>query len=332
MERAAVSPVQEGTPTTNRGVTVSNFGVHWAQGTVFNRSPEDVCDALSREYDGLAFESVPGQLLGYECMRVGPGRSKVCYSPGRVDVLVILPGEACEMLGMEKLAALDADLEVRWSRTDYAWDLAGFTPRDVESWWHAGQMVTRAHRDSWDQHNNPDGYTFNIGSRASSRYLRCYDRRGNTRVELECKGGRAALFWLRLRETHPNQWSRLALGFLRDFVDFRDTAAAVKPADCPLLAAWAAFVGDAERLGVPMPRKPFTLDRARSWVHHQVAATFAMVADSTADPVGFMRDVYRLGVENRRPRHRGMLAAVGTARRVVEGLPGPGMQRVANIG
>jgi hypothetical protein len=259
------------------------MGVHWFAGVTRLHSAAAVLDMLS---DFLAAPVVPRSRggYGYGCS-AGVGGASVYWSSDRADVFVVLPGEVCEVLGVVDLVALAslADLEPS-SRIDLAWDIAGLPVAQVAGSWHGGDVVTRAHRDSWQDHQNAEGRTFYMGSRASGRMARVYDRRGPTRLEMEWKGERAVLLWRRLLAVAEDGWSAEAMSELRAFVDFRDRSSGVRPDFCPLLPWWDEVTAGADRSCTCIPREARTLEDLQRWLHRQVAPVLALVLDASSDP------------------------------------------------
>jgi hypothetical protein len=238
---------------------------------------------------GVAAVSLPRGGMGYTASyRVGSGR--VYWSPGREDVHVSLPGEACERLSLPDLVALAVDLQLEPnSRLDVAWDCEGVTPGTFERAFRAGDVVTRIQRDidpetgrmkGIELRSNWEGDTVYLGSRSSGRFVRVYDRRGPTRLEMEWKGERALALWRRLVAVAEHEASSEAMAELRAFLDFRDRSASVRADCCPLLSWWAELVGDAGRSCICIPRKPRTLEQVEEWVMAQVAPSLAMLHDA----------------------------------------------------
>lgn len=291
-------PAGELPPPTNRGVTVAFAGLHWFAGTV-RSDPSIVLEALSEHLESSPVVRSRGG-YGY-ASSAGVGAGSVYWSPDRDDVFVVLSGEACEHLGTSGLVALSTDLDLEpSSRLDIAWDVQGISPSDLRSEWSRGNVVTRAHRGSWEWHENGEGTTFYMGSRTSSRFVRAYDRRGPTRIELEVKEDRAVLLWRSLLAHVEEEWSSTALAELRAFVDFRDRSSGVRPDFCPLLDFWSAFVGEAERGGIVLPRRAPKLDSMRAWLRRQVAPVLALVLDADQSPEAMIRELY----DNGRSRYR----------------------------
>lgn len=303
-------------PFTNRGVTVATetpnapttqlpdlawAGVHWLQGST-RLPPSEVVATLEHLLDG-GFVSGSRGGNTYSNSLHGPAGVKIYLTPGRPECLVVLPGEVCEQLGVAGLVSAATLCEVKPTRVDLAWDTTLTTPGRVRDEFLAGNVVTRAHRDSWDWRENAEGATFYIGSRSSERLVRFYDRRGPTRMEFEVKGDRAPLLWAHLLEHEEADWSSAGMACLRDYLDFRDRSSEVEPRACPLLPWWETIVAGAGRKALTIPRKVRTMAKAAAVVEYQWSATVAMVADSQPDPEGYLLSLLDLGRDRRRQHH-----------------------------
>lgn len=288
------------------------MGVHWFSGTVRGLAPRAVLDVVSA-FLGLPIMDRPRGGYGYGSS-AGVGGASVYWSPGRGDVFVVLPGEVCESLGVPALVALATELDLDpSSRLDLAWDVHGVAVAQVADAWRGGDVVTRAHRDSWQDHQSADGRTFYMGSRTSGRMVRVYDRRGPTRFEMEWKGERAVLLWRRLLACAEDGWSLEAMTELRAFLDFRDRSSGVRPDCCPLLDWWQAVTDGAGRSCTSIPRAARTLEDKREWLRSQVAPVLAMVADGVPDWTGELADLLADG-RGRYRRRCDRVALVDVAR------------------
>lgn len=286
---ALVAGAVQSTPASNTGVTVAWMGLHWFAGTVFGWSAEAVACRVAEAFK-VKPVALPRGGLGYERSYIVAGSARVYWSPGRADVHVSLPGEACERLALVDLVemALEMGLEPN-SRLDVAWDITGLTPGTFEDAFRAGDVVTRIHREvnpetgrlrGVERRSNHQGDTVYLGSRSSERFVRIYDRRGPTRLEMEWKGKRALALWHALLAVPEDQLSRTAFAELRAFLDFRDRSASVRPDSCPLLDWWAVVVDGAGRSSVVISREARTLENVREWVVRQVAPSLAMLHDA----------------------------------------------------
>jgi hypothetical protein len=212
----------------------------------------------------------------------------VAWGDTRPDVLVNVPGEVCEELSISGLVALSVltGLEPT-SRLDVAWDAECLVPEMFAEAFEAGDVVTRIQRPvnpdtgrikGIERHSNHEGDTVYLGSRTSERFLRVYDRRGPTRVELELKERRAVELWRRLVALNDESaWGAEALAELRAFVDFRERPEGVHVDRCELLPWWAEFCSGAERRSTLIPRKAPTLESQETWLRRGVAGSLALL-------------------------------------------------------
>jgi DNA relaxase NicK len=109
---------------------------------------------------------------------------------------------------------------------------------------------TNCHQDSNDWHDNAEGATFYGGSRNSTRFMRVYDRRGPTRLELQLKGNYATSFIRHLSTEDYSNLPHLGIGYLRNFIDFIDRRSNTNISRCDLLPWWMRLVGDVEKIKV----------------------------------------------------------------------------------
>jgi DNA relaxase NicK len=298
-------------------------GIHWYRGTVAGVAAEDVLATVSEWCGGESVVVLPAAHYGYrDAWLVGVVR--VYAHPERPDmgVCVELRGEACEAHGGLAVAVLHDRLGARCTRLDVAHDGCPFTPAQVRDAWRAGDVRTRckvpetAREDrQWRKshwHEEVDGDMFTMGSRQSMQYARCYDRRGFTRFELELKGETAEVAAVELlaalREA-PDLFPRLALGWLRRFVDFVDGTPGLHSSRRALLPWWAEFVSGVDRVRVVLSGAAVrTLAEVRDWLERQVAPTLAVIA--SAFGMGEVDRLLSAGVDRWRPRHHVLLATV----------------------
>ncbi len=264
------------------GVTVAWAGVHWFAGST-RLAVSDVLELIPEHLLSPVVIHERGARGGYS-HSASCGGALIAWGDDRPDVFVSVPGSVCEVLGVPGVVALATMLDLEpTSRLDLAWDAEGFTPADCRAAARRGDVVARvqfskAESSKWVE-DGAGAATYYMGARTSSRMVRVYDRRGPTRVELEVKGERAVLLWRSLLAKVEDDWSAAGLAELRAFVDFRDRSSGVRPDCCPLLPWWAAFVADAERQAVSIPREPQTLERAVHWLRLTVSPTLALAND-----------------------------------------------------
>jgi len=161
----------------------------------------------------------------------------------------------------------------------------------------AGQAVTRSQKfQSVKSTSNKDGgsrgETLNFGNRQSQTMLRVYDKRLELaqrqdvraseyvlRWELEFKAERAQACAKALLNLLPEDWRECVVGFLRAYVDFRETTRDAKPYEkyrAPLLAWWATLTEGFKtcRLVVEKVRKG--IEDLCQWLGQAVSASLAV--------------------------------------------------------
>jgi hypothetical protein len=214
-------------------------------------------------------------------------------APGTEDhVHVVLPGEACAV-GVGALLQLLTRLRM-WSircevgRLDLAVDGVPFTPADAYEAVQQRQTVSWVKRGSdgllhhtWKSSNgNGEGETLYLGGRQSQRYMRIYNKRGPTRIELETKRDYAQAVAVALLELRVDvELARFVVACLREFCDFGVQDGVHGARGVKLLPWWAAFVGSADRIGrLDIDRREhLSVDRTLSWLDRAVVPSLAMV-------------------------------------------------------
>jgi len=175
---------------------------------------------------------------------------------------VEIKGQGCTHLGNAGVRLVLDDLgalfRIRASRVDVMVDTHAFTPQMVSDEVEAGNYSSRSvSSETKVTMYSAEGMTCYLGvaskpaggsRRVGDRMLRFYDRRGPTRVELECHGEYAHGMGTTLREVGVEEWPKLIRGCVRHYCDFVDRRANDRVARCPLLPWWAEFVEDTEKI------------------------------------------------------------------------------------
>jgi DNA relaxase NicK len=223
-------------------------------------------------------------------------------------VMVDAPGAACEFLGHERLRVLFCN-SVGLSRADIAFDGAEFTPRDMAAWVRSGDIRTRSSTITYREKLRGMGDTLEIGSRSSERYVRAYDGRGFTRVELELKGDYARAFQAVLLAP-DDEFVLSAVGALRAVVDFVDASSSSNISRATLLPSWEAFTAGLEKVKLVVSEsvKP-TAERVVRYIEHQVASTLFVYRK-----LGYsLEKLLEVGERGLKSRHRSLLAFAGVS-------------------
>jgi len=161
-----------------------------------------------------------------------------------------------------------------------------------------GQCITRAERfqiiQSQTIHEGTQtGETLYFGSPQSQTMLRVYDKRlelqakqregwqdYGVRWELEFKKDRAQACAACLAALDEPLWCELVVGYLRSYVDFRDTT---READdqarvrAPLLGWWRTLTDDFGKGRLVIEKDEQTLSDIERWVSHAVAPMLAVI-------------------------------------------------------
>jgi phage replication initiation protein len=154
-------------------------------------------------------------------------------------------------------------------------------------------MTTRHRRWRDEQDHNidphdprPEGRVIRIGSRASTKYLRIYDRAARLgvpgpliRFEVELKKGAALQVACAIAAAQDNTvLGAFAVGILRGLIDFRAPEGDSNMRRAPLAPWWAQFCGDAEKVRLSLGKPLRTIEKAKGWVKGQVAPTLRLLA------------------------------------------------------
>lgn len=267
-------------PVPPVGNTGAHLTIHWLRGGTW-ASVDDVLERLVGLTGGGDVEAFGWGRMMYRRHYRLVGGLTVYTEPAASNmppVLLDVPGTACEVLGFEALRGLTTALGLQLSRVDVALDGAGFTPRQAAAWVRDGNVRCKSQRRKFveDLGGGSDGETLTLGSRSSARFLRIYDARGFTRVELELKEGAARGFRDVLTGA-VEDFPKKALGVLRDFVDFVDSSQDSNVSRAPLLSSWAALVAGVQRVRLAVQgRAAPSVERVRRYVEHQAAAMLSV--------------------------------------------------------
>jgi DNA relaxase NicK len=313
-------------------------GVDYLRGTTKSFTVWDVVGYIS-ELTGEGVEVQDGGLSGYtRSFWLGPVR--VMDNPAREEmgVNVLCGGEACEFLGLERVASVYLGLQLKASRIDIKADNCAFTPADLQREWMRDNVRTLAQKPNpevWERlgkrikpgmedirsctwHAGMSGDTFEMGSRSSQSFARCYDSRGFTRFELELKADRAEkaaeLLLGVVGEGAPVSFGRLAVGILRNFVDFVDASSSTNRNRCKLLPFWAEFIAGMQRVKLTLLGKARKgLEDAQEHLEAQYAAVVATVY--RAHGAEWLWKLVAMGESRMGPKHQRLLADFQKRRR-----------------
>jgi len=276
------------------------------------------------------FTEIPSGLLGYERQHIGYGGVRVLWSPGREDIHVSIPGAACENCLQSRLLQLFRDTNpFRFTRVDLALDGAEdehgnpISPKDlyemcknkpemVKTWVQFNKLKPDGQPVcNLQYHENARGQTCDIGSRSSERFMRIYDQRGVTRLELEIKGDRAEKMQEILSERTLDDLPDVVIGLLRDFIEFIEPASNKNKSRAKLQGWWERVVEFVEPIVVRIVRPVAALDRSFYYFKSNLSATLATLQDAHGGAVDFIDQLLATGHAKQGPKHRAMLQTAG---------------------
>jgi DNA relaxase NicK len=268
-------------------------------------------DLVELEHGAKGFKGVLQSIHGFQ-LKHSPGNS-------RQYCTFEFSGKVCKMIQPEFFIAFYRHLvweEIKFNvtRIDLAFDNVPFTPHHFEQAIREDQTFPEnkiirslSRRDSFRWNSSPfkekengQGISQNtayFGSRQSERFLRIYDKRGPTRLEVEFKGKRASLIADDLLMKEKKEWYPIMIGHVLDFIGIE------KP-------WWKAFIGEHERRYARIQSaKEESLDKKREWLHHQVAPTLAAVVECIGS-----KEIVRLleeGKKRMQDSHKNLLSLHG---------------------
>ena len=191
-----------------------------------------------------------------------------------------------------------------------------------------GQCITRAERFQIIQsqaihQGTPSGNTLYFGSPQSQTMLRVYDKRlelqakqregwqdYGVRWELEFKQDRAQACATHLAGLDEAFWCELVVGFLRSYVDFRDTT---READdqarirALLLDWWKTLTDGFGKGRLVIEKNEQTMIQVKRWVSHAVAPMLAVICAEHLGGQAWLEREIIAGTSRWKERHRRLL-------------------------
>ncbi len=191
-----------------------------------------------------------------------------------------------------------------------------------------GQCITRAERFQIIQsqaihEGTPTGETLYFGSPQSQTMLRVYDKRlemqakqregwqdYGIRWELEFKQDRAQACALCLAGLEEPLWCELVVGFLRSYIDFRDTTRETEDQyriRAPLLDWWKTLTDDFGKGRLVIEQEEQTIHDVKRWVSHAVAPMLAVICAQHPGGQAWLEREIMTGSARWKERHRRLL-------------------------
>jgi len=264
---------------------------------------------------------------GYEKGMVGPGGARLWWdAPGRDDIHLSLPGQACRIAGQERAVSL-----LRYSlghggkatRCDIAIDDYGYvaTPAQVLEVLQGPDVVSHAEKILTQQggvkgSSELTGATVYFGAPSSRQRLRVYDKGlesgGETnciRWELEERKEAAETMVAAL--AYQN-WGPVMASRLVGFVDFRDVDSHSEVEKRQRLPWFETLVGLARKASAYPPQVARTVQQVVDWIDKAIGPSLAVAMRFWKGDMAPLVDIIRRGGQAPRwkPKHEAMLVGV----------------------
>jgi len=286
----------------------------------------DCVDLYNQHFRYALFDlnDLPHGAKGFRGVKEAAMGFQLKHSPGhdRNYCSFNFPGKACKAVPPEYFiyfyrTLVREEIKFNVSRLDFAYDGVPFTPCDFSRVFEDDkkrsengqkqkvrtltqretvQLITEPYKEKEDG----SGFsrdTFYLGSRSSERFLRVYNKRGPTRLEVEYKGKRAALVANEILMEDEDQWLDISLSHLLAFIDID-------------ISWWKDFKGDRERSYVKLHcAKEKSLEKINDWLMNQVSPTFAAVIECTGGQI--ISDMIDSGKKRMRKNHKNLLSQYG---------------------
>lgn len=300
------------------------FSVHWFAITIFQ--DYQLVKGLWSQFFSLGLGVLVDKghgARGYKQIAEALQGSKVYYDhvtakEGQEHCHIEISGSACEAV----LPSIFPDLvnylianNVRFKvkRIDFAFDGVPFSPEDFYKGLMSQNLVSLIKRDpSLDndsirieqspcrlRENGEVGtMTVYAGSSASQRMVRVYNKRGDTRLELQLRDERAHEVCLDVFRQAWEDWQITVKSHLRQFIDFKNTD------------WWAVFVSLAERADLIISSaRRMSLSRMENWFIRQVVVALSVYEDVWGEKEAKYR-LDELIVKARKTRDRSRYSSV----------------------
>jgi Replication initiation factor len=315
-------------PLSDRGAVITGEGEERGRVAVsvdhlavtFKTAPlSDVMERLANTLPLGEFMQADRGMLGYHNMLLGCGRTKVLWGTNEArranESHVILPGEACRLLGereMRELLTWISDVGGTCTRIDLAGDdfEKRATPDEFREHRLGPTVVTKTRPGRWFVDDCTGGRTYYVGSRSSRMCMRVYDKavesRGaidSIRFELEAKAEGAVQLQ---RELIGGHWGSLWASHLVTLIDFRERWVDSNVARCPRVAWFESLVGDATKAAPYLARRLPSLNEAKDWFIRQCGPTLAALVIAGAGDVVY--EALDEGPRHFRAKHRYLVA------------------------
>ncbi len=254
---------------------------------------------------------------GFENIDVALNEAKFYYNPiqqKEVDVEVKeyfhfeFTGQSCDAVAPEYFShvfdfVLASGFRFAVKRIDLAFDDVPFTPIEFCEAIMNEFCTTLAKRESLSIVQSPyalreDGQmgcdTCYIGDKSSMRFIRVYNQRGFTRLEMVCRDERAHVVAEDIFKHEYSFWDAVARGHVVQYIRFDER-----------FSHWAEFVGTVVSAGIKISSaRVVSLSRMEGWFERQVSVALSVYVEVWGEREGHKRLKNIIGKSVSRDRSR----------------------------
>jgi len=265
---------------------------------------------------------------GYEKGMVGPGGARLWWdAPGRNDIHVSLPGQACQIAGRERMVSF-----LRFclghggkaTRCDTAIDDYQHivSPGQVLETLQGSDTVTHAQKVLTQQggvvgSKELTGATVYLGAPGSRQRLRVYDKGLESGGEMDCirwelESRKEAAETMATALAYQN-WGQVMSSRLVGFVDFRDVDSHSEVEKRERLVWFQLLVGLVRKASAYLPKEVRTAEQVVDWLDRSIGPSLAVGMAFWEGDTGRLFEMIERGKRRWKPRHKAMVPALGLA-------------------
>lgn len=292
--------------------------IHWFSFTV--HAPEDFARQLWHKF---FFHSL-GPLVntdrkgrGFENIDIALNEAKFYYNPIQQKqegsevkeyFHFELTGEACDAIAPEYFSHVfdfltASGFRFAMKRLDLAFDNVPFSPVEFCKAIMNEFCITLAKRESLSIIQQPYGLrddgqigsdTCYIGHKSSMRFIRVYNQRGFTRLEMVCRDERAHVVAEDIFKHEYSEWDAVARGHVVQYIRFDER-----------FSQWADFVGTVVSANIKISSaRVVSLSRMEAWFERQVSVALSVYREVWGDREADIRLKKIIDKAERRDRSR----------------------------
>ena len=260
---------------------------------------------------------------GYRQAMLGPAGAQIWWdSPGRDDIHITLPGQACQVAGEKRLRSFIKYALAhggKASRCDVNMDDYRRLIEPAAALVEIQGPNAVTHARAWTVIHGGEvgaedvtGITLMVGAPSSRQRLRIYDKGMESDGELDCvrwelQARKQAAETL-VQQLAAAEWATVIRARMMAFIDFRDADSHSETEKRVRLTWWEKLMLGVKKGRVYLPKPLKTIDEVHSWLRDSIGPSLALVMAALDGDLGFVTSIVDYGRVRWKPRHRAMLA------------------------